>query len=414
MTLFGRLIIAILVCNVGFSHGNKVKGRKRSEADSMERELLTLDDDVDLSELSSSELSDIYIENTGALSSDMVCVNEEEGLSLSKPRALPFYAGRGDGVDTVADCSKTCREQNYLISGRSDHGKCFCAEELGYEDSVSGNSILYNQYGINTACDCTNIDTADVGHGLVCVSVITVQVEFVGCFNDDVPRTLPIEVGSGISYFGCALECYARHYEFFGRQYDKECWCGTGATHAIYGEANEGDCNCDGNDIGYFKQCVYKIPDGKFTPNHIHIGCFADENDDRALPNRQTDGDGSIEACSEACTDNFYNLFGLQFDMECWCGRANVDDPYKHGASNECDCDSLVNIGMNVFCLFAIGKPEPTSLPTFSSIPSAVPSLSAVPSIISAVPSIISAVPSDVPSLTFEPTFEPTFGKRRD
>merc|ERR1711957_1088938 len=114
------------------------------------------------------------------------------------------------------------------------------------------------------------------------------------------------------------------------------------------------------------------------------------------------DGDGSIEKCSEECNDNFYDLFGVQYDMECWCGRTNVDDPYKHGYSTGCDCDSLTNIGMNLFCLFAIGKPEPTAEPT------SIPSVSSSPSVfLSDVPSstpsiakssVLSSIPSSIPS----------------
>lgn len=411
MFVFIRFTLAILMCNIGFSHGDNA-ARIRSETGYMERDLISTDDDVDLSGLTNTALSANYIEKTGALSSAVVCVNEMDGFD--KPRALPFYSGRGDGYDTKLECSAKCQAQGYLVSGRADHGQCWCAEELGYENSAVSDPILYNQYGINTACDCTNVDTADVGHDLVCVTVINVQAEFVGCFSDDVPRSLPTFVDNGLSYFQCALECYAKHYQFFGRQYDKECWCGNGITHAVYGQLADTACNCDGNDIGFFKQCIYKIPDEKYTPNHIYLGCYADENEDRALPNRLEDGDGSIEKCSEECNDNFYDLFGVQFDMECWCGRTNVDDPYKHGYSTGCDCDSLTNIGMNLFCLFAIAKPEPTAEPT------SIPSVSSSPSVFlsdvpSSTPSIAkSSVPSSVPSRTPSstpsavPTFPPT------
>jgi len=370
--MFVRLDVFILAYTAGFSYGNKLV-KTEYLSDSLQRQLH--DDEIDLSEATELEVIEAYIHQNEVISGNIVCVNEPNGFD--NPRALPYYVGRGDGFNTVAECVSQCLLEGHVISGRADHGMCWCADSEGYTPVVSSNVITFDEYGINSSCNCNNIDTADVGHSLLCVTEITISAEYVGCFKDDEPRALPIFVGDGMSYFKCALECFERHFQFFGRQYDKECWCGTGYTHAIYGTST--DCDCDGSNIGDFSQCVYKIPERLYVDNIIYLGCYADENDDRALPSRLAAGDGSIEECSEACTENFYDLFGVQYDMECWCGRTNVDDPYKHGYSTGCDCDSLTNVGAFKYCLFAIGKPEPTTKPTYMPTISSMPSLSAAP-----------------------------------
>jgi hypothetical protein len=78
-----------------------------------------------------------------------------------------------------------------------------------------------------------------------------------GCFADTLDRDLPH--GSGVTKLGispaqCSFECAALGYKFSGSQWKGECWCGN--EFGKHGQAT--GCDCDGPNVGAWKQCVYK------------------------------------------------------------------------------------------------------------------------------------------------------------
>jgi len=351
-----------------------------------------------------------FYQTLGLSTSKQICYVETNDFFNFEPRALPFYAGRGDGFNTKETCGLQCFSSGYLISGLGSHETCFCADTGGYQ--VGLQTITYDFYGIDFDCDCSKIQDDEI-----CTQVIEINYEFVGCFKDDIPRALPIVPRASVleanpfpikgkSFAECALLCFDQDtgYQYMGRQFDQECFCGSGFTHAVYGEILEGDadyCDCDGTNIGFFRQCVYKIPDEKWDDKIIFLGAFSDFGDPkkiastsdttRALPDRIPCVGCSIDKCASHCRNADYDLFGIQHRMECWCGNSQVDDPYRYGATTTADCDNLENVGFFVFCLFAIT--DPGSMP--SQVPSLEPSLSSLPTLTDHP----SMGPSQLPSL---------------
>lgn len=388
--------------------GNESKALQGHVSTNVERKLTIFDGfDADDCGLSTSDFNDA-VSFYGAVftdPSDPVCYVENNDFDEG-PRAVPVYAGRGDCFNTADSCAVQCLVMGYAISAVGEHETCFCTDESGY--TVNKVLITYDEYGIDSSCDCSSL--ADLGDGQICVTVLESNYEYLGCFKDDIPRALPVVAGydytkrvdpiapnKGNSFLECGLECFSAGFQFMGLQYGRECWCGSGYTYKFYGEAK--GCDCDGLNIGYFKQCVYKVPDSVFQQELeiLYLGCFNDvgnrgsvTNTGRALPHLQDGEYGSIDECFLQCQNEYYDLFGLQHNMECWCGSSSDDDPYRYGFANTCKCDSVTSIGSNVFCMFAIVNPNP--IPDPSASPSAKPTGS----------------PSDSPTLTSSPSLEPS------
>jgi len=97
------------------------------------------------------------------------------------------------------------------------------------------------------------------------------KVEYIGCFHDRYDRTLPVRIGGGVlTVDACGDACREKGYHYFGRQEVGFCYCGGEAasdkSYAKYGEieplTSEFTCSsCAGSEIGYLKQCVFKIID---------------------------------------------------------------------------------------------------------------------------------------------------------
>lgn len=394
------IIVALLAFAISSSLANEVSIRGADNLSPLLRRKLT---DFGLTAadfpfVSSDKFDDVisFFEAVGALDQDksLTCYNEKTNFGTD-PRAMPFYAGRGDNFKTQNQCIVHCLLLGHPVSAQLENDQCFCGER---GDKTIAQS--YGIYGTSNACNC-QADGTDLDDGLMCVTELKIDIDFEGCYRDNDPRILPIVPNTvydptgtkvigplpGQSLLSCGNQCYAEGYQYFGRQWNEECWCGSGFTIAHYGEIASTDsdyCDCDGDNIGSYTQCVYKVPDDKYEDQVIYLGCYKDNilrgdlpDEGRALPVQLNGNVDSIDECARACKESFYDLFAVQFEMECFCGNSLNDDPYKYGASTDCDCDSVVNVGFGVFCMFAISEPypSPSSNPSASLKPSASPSV---------------------------------------
>ena len=74
-----------------------------------------------------------------------------------------------------------------------------------------------------------------------------------GCYKDEPTRDLPNELSTGgSSMVQCEQMCTDAGYQYSGRQYRGQCFCGD--TYGTYGEAT--GCDCDGSNVGSWKNCV--------------------------------------------------------------------------------------------------------------------------------------------------------------
>mmetsp|Transcript_285 Transcript_285/g.1199 ORF Transcript_285/g.1199 Transcript_285/m.1199 type:complete len:1164 (-) Transcript_285:205-3696(-) len=269
-------------------------------------------------------------------------------------RDLSIVKGFGD----YDYCSQQC--QGYKFFGRQWEFECFC-----------GNS--YGKHGTSSDCRCS--DDTNLGSGANCVYSQEEKhvAHYVGCFEDkSQDRDFIVLKGIG-DYDFCASEC--KGFDFFGRQWEQECFCGN--SYGKHGKTT--GCECDSFNVGGDKNCVYKYthadeqptpkstpaptpkPTPKPTPAAEYVGCFMDNNEDRDFAVKKADG--SIGSCQSACAG--YAFMGRQWKQECFCGNTYG----KHGPEIGCECDSF-NIGGNMNCIYRIGEgggpvtPTPTASPT--------------------------------------------------
>merc|ERR1740124_990212 len=97
-------------------------------------------------------------------------------------------------------------------------------------------------------------------------------IDYIGCFNDAVDRALPVYKGSYKSVEQCTELCAG--YNYFGRQYYQECWCGND-NYDKHGKSDKCACDSTGN-IGDWLNCVYKYEDSPTTAptqSPIYMGC---------------------------------------------------------------------------------------------------------------------------------------------
>ena len=89
-----------------------------------------------------------------------------------------------------------------------------------------------------------------------------VDIEEIGCFQDDGARAMPVvySVDGTYAITQCKNKAHAAGYEVFGIQSQQECFTGPRAhiTYNKYGEAN----NCLNGKGGYFSNSVYRIIKG--------------------------------------------------------------------------------------------------------------------------------------------------------
>ncbi|KAF4638073.1 hypothetical protein G7Y89_g35 [Cudoniella acicularis] len=106
-------------------------------------------------------------------------------------------------------------------------------------------------------------------------------------------------------------------------------------------------------------------PDGMTNENGIElevnpgpglwsfVGCYTEGTTSRALEtNVDTLGGGdamTVEVCTSACLDAGYDLAGLEFDQECWCGNSiqNGAAPAPDGLAQ---CNMLCKGNSTEYC----------------------------------------------------------------
>jgi len=102
-----------------------------------------------------------------------------------------------------------------------------------------------------------------------------IKEKFMGCFNEDInDRALTTQIGSNtVPLYFCVESCRLKGFHYASRTGNGECYCGStkasDKTFSIHGEIKStgsdfcGDCN--GDDIGSNRMCVYQIVD-QFDP----------------------------------------------------------------------------------------------------------------------------------------------------
>lgn len=114
--------------------------------------------------------------------------------------------------------------------------------------------------------------------GVHCTCTDRPEPQYLGCFMDSSERAIPDFYGT-MSKVECIQFCSDRGYHYAGHQWAQECWCGGDKSlsdfddteYARYGQYDDSSCDCEGPNIGPWRNCVYKLPpiDPDFLNNHF-------------------------------------------------------------------------------------------------------------------------------------------------
>jgi len=187
------------------------------------------------------------------------------------------------------------------------------------------------------------------------------RYRYVGCFKENNPgRQLAGQLyGNGNNTNAlCIAACSEASLPYCGTQYQRECWAGPSSPTL---QVDDGNCNyacagdinqyCGGNGvaagaggayISLFTDLAWQGPSGPVVnpgvEGFIHIGCYTEATQGRALPFEKLMAMRTVASCIHACAASGYLYAGLEYggevgftefhsfgaaliDSQCWCGN---------------------------------------------------------------------------------------------
>jgi len=280
------------------------------------------------------------------------------------PRDLEEYIGKFDAKEAYEKCKAACKEKGTEYFGYQGDGYCFCGSDFG-------------RHGEAHDCNCAK-DSPNVGWWKNCVyefkkagtttTTTLLNATFKGCYKDNNPRDLDIEMGkfkARKAYAGCNLACANSSY--FGIEGDGVCRCGD--YYGRYGKATGCNCEKEPLNVGWYKNCIYEYNHGPTTTTTTlltaFLGCYADKGYPRDMDTPMGKFEPARMAytkCNMACAGKKY--FGLQGEGNCTCG----DSYGKYGlATTHCNCGKQSDsFGWWVNCVYGycFNGVCPTTTPT--------------------------------------------------
>ncbi|KAF4549260.1 WSC domain-containing protein 1 [Elsinoe fawcettii] len=276
-------------------------------------------------------------------------------MTVSKaPFGVPGIVGAANNIDLA--------EGEVISAGQSKTAQLFCAVPERQINTPSAGGFA--SWTINTndpvmgkrdfIFECNGI-SQQVGP---LQSNGTAKFGYLGCYRDNTPgRQLADQpYGDSNNTNGrCITTCNTRGYKYAGTTYTSQCWCGNALPLYI---GTEDDCNyrctgaqnetCGGNGILHNQSLLSVFVDSaKFDGIRIspplslqqtvgeykYAGCYA-ENGPRTFAQKTTNTNVlTAEYCKDFCKG--YNLFGLQYGVECYCGT-DINPAVKLVNDTEC------------------------------------------------------------------------------
>ncbi|KAI8262728.1 hypothetical protein K4K58_000409 [Colletotrichum sp. SAR11_239] len=246
---------------------------------------------------------------------------------------------------TEESCIAFCSAKGFPYAGVEYASECYCDYSLGPLATMQPESDC------NFACTGDSTEPCGAGDRL---SVFTTTAAAagpgvnpgpagwasLGCYNDNIPgRILAYRTGvaagdSLMSVLQCTAACKAAGFSYAGVEYSSECYC----DNQILSTATSGQtgCNmlCSGNSTEY---CgggnfinVYKSSAAPKTASTVSAGwtgqgCLKDNVLGRALGVGMAVAGGpasmTVESCVAACSAAGYQIAGVEYSQECWCGN---------------------------------------------------------------------------------------------
>ncbi|XP_070555662.1 sialate:O-sulfotransferase 2-like [Ptychodera flava] len=173
-------------------------------------------------------------------------------------RALNWYFYTSGNAMSVEKCISICSSQDLRApyAGVQNGKQCFCGD-------------TYDIYGKVNSRQCSKECTGNANQycgGTWRFNAYRLRyAEYIGCFEDQSDRALPVyQQRDDMTVGKCLKFCRDGGYTYAGVQNRKQCFCGS--DYNKYGEKKAADCgsHCVGNDNencgGTWRNGVYRLP----------------------------------------------------------------------------------------------------------------------------------------------------------
>lgn len=157
-----------------------------------------------------------------------------------------------------------------------------------------------------------------------------------GCWTDYGRRKLAGPSYTDIANMtqqNCISFCNDKNHPYAGLEYGQECYCGlTIGTSSESKDNTECAIKCSGADeeacgagnrlTVFYTDLLNYTRTNPGPLNTSRIGCIIDDVYARTLPIAQTSEDSmTVDKCTTSCKAAGYNIAGLEFGRECFCGN---------------------------------------------------------------------------------------------
>jgi len=231
------------------------------------------------------------------------------------------------------DDAKCARHVKGCVTTKPEQMRCWDHTAMDWEN--------------DSKCDATKPKFAMCAAANACPALTddSGDTKYKGCFADYHNRIFNyVQTKTDGSVFDkatCSTECIG--FAHYGIQFNgKECFCGL-PSEAF--DTQGPSLGCGLKKGGSWSMDVYEVDaslgEMAYTASAFddnRVGCYKDQ---ATTPKRilsylhSTTGD-SMEDCETACVAQNHGYFGMENNVECWCGVVDIDDYHKHGESKNC------------------------------------------------------------------------------
>ncbi|KAI9364892.1 hypothetical protein DFJ73DRAFT_808582 [Zopfochytrium polystomum] len=145
-------------------------------------------------------------------------------------RALPVSGGNVGGN---LECTKVCADLGFPFAGTEFGRECYCGANLSGIAPAKAATACNSPCAQNASEPCGGAGTVTVYQSnppgpppFTPTPPAIPCAQYFGCYQDTVnPRTLPFQVDSNATDWGCVASCKAKGYQFAGTENFSECFC---------------------------------------------------------------------------------------------------------------------------------------------------------------------------------------------
>ncbi|RAL65885.1 hypothetical protein DID88_005548 [Monilinia fructigena] len=303
------------------------------------------------------------------------------------------FSTAGASGMAVDVCTAACQSGGYLLAGVEYADECWCGNQLSNGGTLAPEGDCAKLCAGNSSefCGGTNrLDVYDFNNTAI-VTAPFITTSTVAASSSTSSPSIQQTVGI-YTYFGCQTEATSARalvskasdtanmslesceascsgYTYFGTEYGRECYCGNAFSAGSIPVPNS-DCSfpCAGNSSEFCGASgmltVYQLnatlssaaPTSNASstvtdlPNGwIYSGCWIDGAEGRVLFNQQPDNQNlTVESCVVTCSGLNYNVAGIEYSSECFCG--NYIENGGALAPSPADCDMPCSGNGNETC----------------------------------------------------------------